>query len=227
MSTVIAPSSGSIEGRTSADIDPIDTTVVVTRRKLDRLFTSAGLVVAAVLAVAGGLLTWGNQFANDYVARELGSQQIFFPDDAALTKEGRTDLLGYAGRQVTTGSGAEAYASYIDHHLAAVADGQTYAQLGGPERAARADVTAATEAGAPAAEIAGLQAKADGITKSRDTIFKGETLRGLLLSTFAWGTIARIAGIAAVVAFVAAGVMLMLVAFGVLHLRRHRAATAA
>lgn len=225
MSTVIAPRSGRFGRNAAVDADNVDSAVVVTRRKLDRLLTSAGLVVAAVLAVAGGLLIWGNQFADDYVARELGSQQIFFPDEAALTKEGRTDLLGYAGQQVTSGREAQAYAGYIDGHLEGIADGQTYAQLGGPERAAKAEVKAATDAGASETEVAALQAKADGITRQRDSIFKGETLRGLLLSTYAWGTIATIAAIAATVAFAAAIAMLVLVALGVVHLRRHRAAT--
>jgi hypothetical protein len=60
----------------------------------------------------------------------------------------------------------------------------------------------------------------DQITQQRDTLFKGETLRGLLLSTYAWATIGQIAGIAAVVAFVAAGVMLMLVIAGLVHVLR-------
>ena len=50
----------------------------------------------------------------------------------------------------------------------------------------------------------------------------GPPLGGLLLSTFAWSTIGRIAGIAATVAFVAAGVMTALVILGVFHLRKAR-----
>ena len=142
-------------------------------------------------------------------------------DDAEqLEAEGRDDLVGYAGEQVTTGQEAEAYASYIDGHLADTADGATYAELGGPERAANAAVQAAKDSGASEAEIAALQDEATTITGQRNTLFKGETLRGLLLSTFAWSTIGRIAGIAAVVAFVAAGLMLVLVVLGIFHHRK-------
>ena len=42
------------------------------------------------------------------------------------------------------------------------------------------------------------------------TVFKGETLRGLLLNAYAFGTMGMIAGIAAIAAFIAAAVMLIL-----------------
>ena len=101
-----------------------------------------------------------------------------------------------------------------------VADGATYADLGTPEREARTAVQAATDEGADEATIAGLQATYDEVSAQRNTLFKGETLRGLLLSTFAWSTVGRIAGIAAVVSFVAAGLMLVLVVLGVVHHRK-------
>lgn len=196
--------------------------VSVRRRTIDGVLVGAGVVIAIVLAVAGALLTWGSNFANDYVSKELTSQHINFPDRAGLEKEGRQDLFGWAGQQVTTGPGAQAYASYIAHHLDGIANGATYADLGAPESAAKADVQAAKDAGQSTAAVADLQAKADVITNQRNTLFKGETLRGLLLSTFAWSTIGRIAGIAATVAFVAAGVMTLLVILGVFHLRKAR-----
>ena len=68
-----------------------------------------------------------------------------------------------------------------------------------------------------------LQATADEFTNQRNTLFKGETLRGLLLSTYAWSTIGRIAGIAALVAFVAGFAMLALVILGFVH--RHKVVT--
>ncbi len=202
----------------AADAEPI----VITRTRVDRILIGFGLLAAVVLAVAGGLLTWGSNFANDYVTDELSSQQITFPSAEALTNEGRTDLLPYAGEFVDTGKEAEAYASYIDGHLQNVADGQTYSQLGAVERAANAAVAEAVAAGEPQATIDELQATADEVTAQRNTLFKGETLRGLLLSAFAWSTIGTIAGIAAIVLFVAAAVALVLVVAGVWHLRRMR-----
>jgi hypothetical protein len=194
--------------------------VTVRRRTVDTLLVGAGVVVSAVLIAAGVLLTWGNNFAEDYVGDELTAQHIFFPDQAALEADGRTDLVQYAGEQVTTGSQAEAYASYIDGHLAGIADGATYADMGPTVRQAQDAVTAAQDAGQDEATIAELQATADELSGQRDSLFKGETLRGLLLSTFAWSTIGRIAGIAAIVAFVAAGVMLLLVIAGLIHRTR-------
>jgi hypothetical protein len=194
--------------------------VGIRRRTIDTVLIGLGAVVAVVLVVAGSLLTWGSNFARDYVSDELTAQNIFFPDAAALTEEGRTDLVGYAGEQVTTGGEAEAYAGYIDGHLAGIADGATYADLGGPEREAKAAVQAAIDEGQSESVVAELQAEADAISNQRNSLFKGETLRGLLLSTFAWSTIGRIAGIAAIVAFVAAGVMAALVVLGLVH--RHR-----
>jgi hypothetical protein len=191
--------------------------VAVRRRTIDTLPSASGAVFAVVLFIAGGLLLWGSNFAEDYVYDELSSQNIVFPEATALEADGRSDLVPYAGETVDTGAEAEAYASFIDGHLEGIADGQTYADLGGPERAASAAVDEAVAAGAPASEIEALEADAAAITGQRNTLFKGETLRGLLLSAFAWSTVGRIAGIAALVAFAAAAVMTVLVVLGVRH----------
>lgn len=200
----------------------VEPVVKIRRRTVDVLLIAVGAVAAVVFGVAGGLLTWGANFADDYVHDELAAQQVFFPDEEALVAEGRDDLVKFAGVQVTTGDHAEAYASYIGGHLEGIADGLTYAELGDAQNAARDAVTAATEDGASDDVIADLQADVDGITGQRDSLFRGETLRGLLLSSYAWATIGTIAGIAATVAFVAAGVMALLVAAGIVHLQRTR-----
>jgi hypothetical protein len=199
---------------------PTDVIVPIRRRTIDTVLIAAGALVAVVLFVAGGLLTWGSRFADDYVSDELTSQNIFFPDAASLEEEGRTDLVKFADEQVTTGPEAEAYASYIGGHLAETADGATYADLGAPLREARAALEEAQASGADEATVSELQAEVDELAGQRDSLFRGETLRGLLLSTFAWSTIGRIAGIAAIAAFVAAGAMVVLVVLGVRHRRQ-------
>jgi hypothetical protein len=198
-----------------------DDIVRLPRRRIDRLLIGIGVIAAIVFAVAGGLLTWGASFADDYVHDELSSQRVFFPDEASLRDEGRDDLVRYADAQVTTGSEAEAYASFIGGHMEGIADGKTYAEI--DDRGAAQAVVDAREAGASEAEIADLQATADELSAQRDSLFRGETLRGLLLSTYAWSTIGRIAAIAAWVAFAGAAVMAALVAAGLVHLRRMKA----
>jgi hypothetical protein len=205
------------------------------RRRIDRFLIAFGIIAAVVFAVAGGLLTWGANFADDYVHDELSSQHITFADEASLREEGREDLVQYAGEEVTTGAQAEAFAGYIGGHLeetgreaATVAadaglieptdEALTYAQV--PDRDAAAKVDELTESGADEADIAAAQEVADELRSSRDSLFRGETLRGLLLSSYAWWTIGRIAGIAAWVAFAGAAVMAALVVAGLVHLRR-------
>ena len=198
-----------------------DDRIELHRRTVDKLLIAFGVIAAMVLAAVGGLLTWGSTFAADYVQDELESQNIFFPDEASLVEEGRDDLVQYADQQVTTGQEAEAYASFIDGHLQGIADGQTYSQI--DDRGAAQAVVDAEEAGASPEEIAELQATADELRGQRDSLFRGETLRGLLLSTYAWSTIGRIAAIAAWVAFVGAAVMVALVVAGVFHVKRSKA----
>ena len=192
--------------------------VKVRRRSIDKVLIGMGLIAAIVFAAAGGLLMWGSNFATDYVHDELSSQKVFFPPAAALKEEGRTDLVGHAGQQVTTGSEAQAYASFINGHLQQIGEGKTYAQI--DDRGAAQAVVDAKAKGASKAEVAKLQATADELKTQRDTLFKGETLRGLLLTSYAWATIGRIAGIAAWVAFAGAAVTAALVIAGLFHLRK-------
>lgn len=194
-----------------------DAPVVLKRRTIDSVLIAFGAVLTVALVVAGALLTWGANFSDDYVHDELASQNITFPPAAALEEEGRTDLLKYAGEDVTTGKEAEAYASFINGHLQNIADGATYADLGTPEREAKAALDAAKESGAPATEISELEAEYNTVSGQRNTLFKGETLRGLLLTAFAWSTVGTIAGYAAIGAFVAAAAMVVLVALGLRH----------
>ena len=109
--------------------DRQDDVVRLPRRRIDKLLIGFGVIAAMVFAAAGGLLTWGADFANDYVHDELSSQRVFFPDEASLREEGRDDLVRFADQQVTTGSEAEAYAGFIAGHMQGIADGKTYAEI--------------------------------------------------------------------------------------------------
>jgi hypothetical protein len=216
------------QNQTLAPVETPDKPIVFTRRGIDKFLIGFGVLATAVFAVAGGLLLWGANFSDDYVYDELTSQRITFPAEEALLEEGRDDLVKYAEQPLDSGKKAEAYASYIDGHLANTgakyaepgAEPLTYAELGGPERAARTALAEATEAGAPADELAELQAAYDQVSADRNSLFKGETLRGLLLSAYAWSTVGQIAGYAAIAAFVAAGLMAVLVIMGLVHYRR-------
>jgi hypothetical protein len=188
------------------------------RRTVDLVLIGFGVIAAIVFAAAGGLLMWGSNFAEDYVHDELSSQNITFPDATSLRDDGRADLVSFAGQQVTTGSEAEAYASLIATHMQGIADGKTYAEI--DDRGAAQAVTDAQNAGASQEEIAELQATANQLKGQRDSLFRGETLRGLLLTSFAWGRVGEIAAIAAWFAFAAAAVMTALVIAGLFHLVR-------
>jgi hypothetical protein len=198
----------------------VDRPVPVTRRRIDHLLVGAGLAVTVVLVIAGALLAWGNAFARDYVHDELAAQNITFPTEDELREEGRDDLVEHAGELVDTGTEAEAYADYIAGHVEEIGGGQTYAELGGPQFAAEAALNEAIANDAPQAEVAQLQEEYDAIVGQRDSMFRGEVLRGTLLNTYAWDTVGAIAGYAAATAFVGAAVLLVLVVLGVLHLRR-------
>jgi len=186
--------------------------VNIMRATLDKLISWTGLLLVVVLIVAGGLLTWASTFINNEVTSQLGAQHVTMPTSqqyGELPAADQAALKPYAGQQLTTGPQAKAYADhYINAHLQGVADGQTYSEVSGAYIAQCSDPkAAATEA---CTTLAGQKA----------TLFQGETLRGLLLYGYAFATMGTIAGIAAISAFVAAALMLLLVGLGFWHSRR-------
>jgi hypothetical protein len=183
------------------------------RKIFDVLASAGGLVMVMVLVVAGGLLMWGYSFANSNVHNQLAEQQITFPAKAAFAhpvagSEITPSMIGtvskYAGQPLVTGQEAAVYANdFIAVHLKEIGGGLTYAQLSAKAMA--------LPKGSPAYAAA---------EATVTTVFQGTTLRGLLLEAYAFGTFATIALIAAIAAFVLAGVMALLVAFGFWHARR-------
>jgi hypothetical protein len=181
-----------------------------TRRRGWRLGLT-GVVLAAVLFAVGGTMRNDADFAKEYVARQLGEQQIFFKPAAALTDEERQTpcLVAFAGQPLTTGAQAECYAnSFIGHHLKSVAGGKTYAQMRDVQTGLRADIAQAQAAGDPAA--ADLQRQLAEVTGKRQTLFEGETVRGLLLTSFGFSTLGGKADLAANLAEAAGAVVAVL-----------------
>jgi hypothetical protein len=172
------------------------------RRTFDILVATAGLFLAVMLIVSGVLLTWAHNFIGNEVHTQLAAQQIFFPPagSPAIKAPEFAAMHQYAGQQLTTGAQAEVYADhFIANHLKEIGGGKTYAQLSAESLVKPND-----------AALAGTVA----------TVFKGETLRGLLLNAYAFGTMGMIAGIAAIAAFIAGLVMLILGGLGLMHARR-------
>jgi len=160
------------------------------RRNYSRLAVIGGLAVAAILLVAGGLLTWGSAYVHNTVQGQLSAQQIFFPPKAAFTtaKAGTEitpsmipSVSQYAGEQLLTGQQAEAYADhFIAVHLTEIGGGKTYSQL-------------STEAIAQPKNVA--------LAGQVATVFKGTTLRSMLLNAYGWWKVSQIMYIVALVAF--------------------------
>lgn len=188
------------------------------RRTLDIMFSIGGLALAGLLLAVGLVMTSNANFANDYVAAQLSQQNITFKTADTLTAEEKQSacLVQYAGQQLTTGKQAECYANdFIGLHLKSTANGATYADLGGPQSQLRAKVAQAKETNDPA--LADLQKELDTVTAQRETVFKGETLRGLLLTSYGFSEFGVKAGQAATVSYLAAGLLLLLAIAGLVH----------
>ncbi|MGD0933432.1 MAG: hypothetical protein ABR922_02530 [Streptosporangiaceae bacterium] len=175
------------------------------RRTFDVLTSTAGLVLAVVLLVAGGLLLWANSFVDSQVHNQLVAQNIVFPaaNSAAIKALPPADAAAmkpYAGQLMTNGAQAETWADhYIAVHLVKIGGGKTYSQLSAESLA---------------------QPKNTALAAQVETVFRGTTLRGLLLTSYAFWKMGQIALWAAIASFIGAGLLLILSILGFVHTRR-------
>jgi len=175
------------------------------RKTFDTLVSAGGLVLAAVLLVAGVLLLWGHSYANNQVATQLSAQKIVFPTKSnaefkALPASDQAAMGAYAGQLMTTGAQAKTYADhFIAVHLQIMGKGQTYSQLSGESLAQPKNVA-----------LAGLV----------QTVFRGTTLRSMLLEAYGFWQFGQIALFGAIASFIGAGLLLILSAIGLVHERR-------
>src|SRR6201987_389144 len=162
-------------------------------RRNSHLTVIAGFALSAILFVAGGLLLWGSTYTHNMVHNQLAAQQIYFPPQAAfahpkagteITPSMIPSVSQYAGQQLLTGDQATAYANnFIAVHLSEMPYGGTYSK------------TSAAALKAP------TNTQLQVLTQ---TVFRGTTLRGLLLEAYAFSTVGTIMLWGAIASFIGA-----------------------
>jgi len=186
------------------------------RTTFDKLLGWIGAGLGVALLAAGGLLLWGSAYVHNTVQGQLAAQQITFPPASAfahpqaggeITPSMIPSVSQYAGQQLLTGQQAEAYADhFIAVHIANMAGGQTYSQLSAKAQASPSDT-----------KLAGTVA----------TVFKGETLRSMLLNAYGWWKVSQIAYIISLAAFGLGTLSFLAGVFGFASLRHDRKLAAA
>ena len=183
------------------------------RKNFDKIVTAVGFGLSIFLFTAAALLNWGAIFASDSVKSQLDNQNISFPAAEAMPEATKAQLAKWAEMKVTTGEMARDYSDlYIWEHMkasaiATVGKPATYSEVSGMYMGLVRGGSSDT------AQIAKLG-------ELRQTLFMGNTLRGMLLEAYAFGTMGVIAGYGAIAALVGGIVMLLLSLAGLLHIRR-------
>jgi hypothetical protein len=183
------------------------------RKNFDKIVTAVGFGLTVFLFVAAGLLNWGASFASDSVTSQLENQNITFPAKIGMPADTRDQLAKWAEKSVTTGEMARDYSDlYIWEHMkassvAVMGKAATYSEVSsaylGLVRSGSKDTEQITKLG-----------------ELRDSLFMGNTLRGMLLTAYAFGTMGVLAGYGAIAALVGGVVMLLLSIAGLIHIRR-------
>jgi hypothetical protein len=184
------------------------------RRTFDGIITLVGVVLSVFLFAAAGLLNWGFTFTDSQVGSQLSAQQITLPADTGNPKADAATIAFFkdnGGKIMSTGKQAQMYADhYLGFHLSAM---PTYAAASAASRSA---------AGALAANPTdpALQAEASKTGGILETVFRGTTLRGTLLTAYAFWQMGQIAKVGAGVSLVGGLLLLILSLLGWAHLRR-------
>lgn len=172
------------------------------RKTLDLLLNWVGTVATVVLIVAGVGLVIGYSFTTSQVRSQLQEQKVFFPKVGGRDYQDlvAAHLTQYANEEVLTGSEAQIFANdIIGVDTAEISGGKTYAQLSSESLSDPSNT---------------------GLANQVELVFRGDTLRGLLLNAYAFGFMGQIALYGAIAAFVLALAMLFLVLLGIRHYRQ-------
>lgn len=174
------------------------------------VYKNLAKMIGIALVVVGALAIYGGTWAHGFVSDQLKSQQITMPAAGALTTQDMVDHLGqYSGQTMASGPQAKAYSEYFIHeHMMAASQGKTYSQVAGEVSAMTAANPQIQAGTASAADMAAYN-KLNGL---KTTLFMGDSLRGMLLTAYAWWTVGSIA-IVAGVALVVVGAVALLYGF--------------
>jgi hypothetical protein len=182
------------------------------------IFSAGGIAVAILLVLLGIVFKTNADFADSYVHDQLAEQKISFTAAEFLSDEEKASscLIENAGTPLDSGKKAECYANdYIGMHLKGIGGGETYATIGAIQTKAKTALADATAANA--SNVVELKAELDKITGQRESMFKGETLRGLLLTSYGFSIFGEKAALAGMLSFLGALVMLLASIAGFIH----------
>jgi len=168
------------------------------RNTFDKILGTAGVTLGAILLAVGGLLVWGSAYIHNQVTNQLAAQKVYFPPAAAfahpkagteITPSMIPSVSQYAGQQLLTGPQAETYADhFIAVHLQEIGAGKTYSELSAESMTHPANTALAGQV---------------------QTVFRGDTLRSMLLNAFSWWKVSQIAYIASLVSFALGAIALL------------------
>ncbi len=160
------------------------------RNPITKLAGAAGIAFGVILLAVAGLTLWGSAYIHNDVTSQLAAQKVYFPSAAAfahpkagteITPSMIPSVSQYAGQQLLTGQQAEAYAdNFIAVHLREIGAGKTYSQLSAESMTHPANTALAAQV---------------------QTVFRGDTLRSMLLNAFGWWKVSQIAYIGSLVLF--------------------------
>jgi hypothetical protein len=181
----------------------------MSRKVFDILTSTGGVVIVVMLVLAGGLLTWGHSYVTTNVHNQLAQQQIYFPPKAAfahpkagteITPSMIPSVSQYAGQQLLTGDQAKVWAdNFMGVHLSDMPYHGNYSKI---------------------STLAMAHPKNAQLAELKQTAFMGTTLRGLLLTAYAFSQIGAVMLYGAIASFILAAIMSVLVGLGFWHARR-------
>ena len=188
------------------------------RRTLDIVFSVGGVLLAGLLLVLGLVLQNQADFAKDYVHDQLSAQKIIFTPEDNLTDEEKQAacLVEFQAEPLTTGNPGRVLRQRV--HRAAPDRDQRRQDLRGDQRR----ITGRRRGGQGRHGVRGcgrpqLEAAAKALDAKVQSLFRGETLRGLLLTSYGFSIFGERAQQAALVCFGVALVLLLASIAGFVH----------